>query len=125
MEYLLKKFLDIYSKISYNVSIESWESLIKSQVMPQMTERSYIMATSQTVRVLEALSSGEELTAKQIANRFSVGNPHEVVRQIRMAGYPVYLNKRTNSKGETKGFYRLGTATREMVSSFYRTFGNA
>lgn len=78
------------------------------------------MVMSKVQRVFEALAGGEELTAKQIANRFQAGNPYEVVRQIRHKGYAVFCNPRTNRAGETKNFYRLGTPTREMVSIFYQ-----
>lgn len=75
---------------------------------------------TQQERVLEALMTGEELTAKQISARFSVGNPRAVIQNLRFSGFPVYLNKRTNSKGETKGFYRLGTPSRAVIAAGYR-----
>lgn len=78
---------------------------------------------SQSTRFLEALQNGEQLTAKQIASRFNAGNPYDVVRQTRQAGYAVYANARTNSKGETKTFYRLGQPTRAMVSAAYQSMG--
>ena len=81
------------------------------------------MAQSQSARLLTALQSGEELTAKQIASRFSAGNPHEVVRQLRVNGYAIFGNARTNSKGATKTFYRLGTPTRTMVTAAYALLG--
>lgn len=78
---------------------------------------------SQATRLLEALETGSELTAAQIRSRFSAQNPYEVVRQVRAMGNAVYCNERTNSKGETKSFYRLGTPSRAMVSAFYRMGG--
>ena len=77
------------------------------------------VVASQADRVLAALQAGEELTAKQIRARFSAKNPYEVVRQVRHQGYAVYANERTNSKGETKTFYRLGTPSRAMVAAAY------
>jgi ribosomal protein S8 len=74
---------------------------------------------SQKAKVLAALKNGETFTAKQIASRFSAKNPYEVVRSIREEGYAVYANERTNSKGETKTFYRLGTPSRKMVAAAY------
>ena len=74
---------------------------------------------SQKAKVLAALKNGEQLTAKQISARFSAKNPHDVVRQIREEGFAVYANERTNSKGETKTFYRLGTPSRKMVAAAY------
>jgi len=76
-------------------------------------------------RVLSALMNGEELTANQIASRFSAGNPHDVVRQLRLKGFAVYANARTNSKGETKTFYRLGTPSRKVVAAGYAAMGAA
>jgi len=78
---------------------------------------------SQKAKVLAALKNGEQFTAKQIAARFSAKNPHDVVRRIREEGYAVYANKRTNSKGATKTFYRLGTPSRKMVAAAYMVMG--
>jgi len=80
---------------------------------------------SKTARVLTALKNGETLTAKQIAARFALRNPHEAVRSLREQGYAIYANARTNSKGETKTFYRLGTPTRKMVAAAYAALGAA
>lgn len=74
---------------------------------------------SQAAKLINILTSGEQVTAKQIRARTGAKNPYEVVRKVREAGYAVYCNERTNSKGETKGFYRLGTPTRAMVSAAY------
>lgn len=78
---------------------------------------------SQSSRVLDALRSGEQLTAKQIAARFQARNPYEAIRQLRIQGYAVYANQRTNSKGDTKTFYRLGQPTRSMVAAAYSVMG--
>jgi hypothetical protein len=78
---------------------------------------------NQKQKVLETLLNGEQLTAKQISSRFNVGNPYEVVRQIRRSGYAVYANQRTNSKGETKTFYRVGAPTRAMIATAYSVMG--
>jgi len=80
---------------------------------------------TKTQRVLEALQNGEQLTAKQIAARFSAGNPREVVRNLRAKGFAIYANQRTNSKGQTETFYRLGTPTRAMVATAYAAVGAA
>jgi len=53
---------------------------------------------TKTQRVLEALQNGEQLTAKQIAARFSAGNPREVVRNLRAKGFAIYANQRTKAK---------------------------
>jgi hypothetical protein len=75
---------------------------------------------TQTARVLTALQNGEELTAKQIASRFSVANPHDVVYQLRNQGYCIYLNEKRNSKGDVKGKYRIGTPSRALIAAGYK-----
>jgi Helix-turn-helix domain len=79
--------------------------------------------TTQTAKVLEAFRNGEELTGKQIAHRFSVGNPRAVVNKLRSAGYSIYLNKRTDTKGRVKFKYRLGTPTRAIVAAGIAALG--
>lgn len=72
-------------------------------------------------KLFEALvRNGEELTAKQISSRFGIANPHDAVYQLRMQGYPIYLNTHKNSKGEAVRRYRHGTASREIVAAGYR-----
>ena len=59
--------------------------------------------TSKTQKVLAALQGGAELTAKQIAARYGVGNVSAMISSLRMQGYPIYLNKRTSVfEGETQ-----------------------
>jgi len=79
---------------------------------------------TKTNQVLSALKNGEQLTANQIAARYNLGNPHEVIRSLREKGYAIYLNERTNSKGEITQKYRLGTPSRKMVATAYAVFGN-
>ena len=76
-------------------------------------------------RVLTALTNGEELTAAQIESRFGVGNARATVSNLRMQGFPVYGNRRTNSKGESKTFYRLGTPSRTVIAAGYRALAAA
>jgi len=78
---------------------------------------------SKKTRVLDALLSGEQLTAKQISARFGLKNPHEAVRSLRADGFAIYSNERTNSKGAVKSFYRLGTPSRAVVAAGYALLG--
>jgi len=72
-------------------------------------------------RVLEALQSNDRgLTAKQIEARFGVGNARATVSDLRFDGFAIYANKRTDSKGRTKTFYRLGKPSRRIVAAGYR-----
>lgn len=76
--------------------------------------------TTKTDRVLTALQEGQELTTKQIASRFSVGNPGSVIASLRNSGFAVHLNTRTDTKGRTTRKYRLGTPTRSVVAAGYK-----
>lgn len=78
------------------------------------------MNVTKQSRVLEALQSGEELTAKQITARFGVKNPTATISSIRLNGFAVYANQRTNKLGDTYTKYRLGTPSRELVAAGYR-----
>jgi cell division septation protein DedD len=84
----------------------------------------YNMTTTTTTKaskVIAALKSGSELTAKQIGARYGVKNVRALMSSLRMQGYPVYLNKRVSSfDGETYNKYRLGTAPRNVVAAGYR-----
>ena len=76
--------------------------------------------TTKTAKVLTALESGQELTAKQIASRFGVGSPGRVVHSLRMAGNAIYLNTRTDTKGRKTKKYRLGTPSKRVVAAGYQ-----
>ena len=80
--------------------------------------------TTKTEKVITALESGVELTAKQITARYGVANPRAVISSLRMQGYPVFLNQRTNSLGETYSKYRLGTAPRSVVAAGYQALAS-
>jgi len=68
-------------------------------------------------RLLAAFKNGEELTAKQIAARFGIGNPTATVSDLRLrGGYAIYANP--TKTGVTK--YRLGTPSRAVVAAGYR-----
>ena len=79
--------------------------------------------TTKTQKVLAALQGGEELTAKQIAARYGVGNVRAMISSLRMQGYPIYLNKRTSVfEGETQVYkkYLLGTPKRSVIAAGYK-----
>jgi predicted ArsR family transcriptional regulator len=78
------------------------------------------MTLTKQMRVLEALQSGEQLTAKQIAARFSVKNPTATISNLRFEGYAVYANKHTDTKGRVSTKYRLGKPSRAIVAAGYR-----
>ena len=77
--------------------------------------------TTKATKVIAALKSGSELTAKQISARYGVKNVRALMSSLRMQGYPVYLNKRVSSfDGQTYNKYRLGTASRSVVAAGHR-----
>ena len=77
-------------------------------------------STTKTGRVLTALQEGQELTAKQIAARFNVGNPGSVIASLRNSGFAVYLNTHTDTKGRMTKKYRLGTPSRCVVAAGFK-----
>ena len=73
---------------------------------------------TQATKVVTALETGAELTAKQISARYGVKNARAVISQLRTEGYSIFLNKRVSSyDGETYMKYRLGTAPRSVVAA--------
>ena len=76
-------------------------------------------------KILNALSNGTELTSKQISARFSVGDPTREVNRLRAEGFSVYLNSRTNAKGEVTRKFRLGTPTRAVVAAGYQALSQS
>lgn len=76
---------------------------------------------SKSNMLLEALRSGEELTAKQISARFGIANPTATVSNLRLnGGFAVYANPHTDTKGRQTTKYRLGNASRDVVAAGYR-----
>ena len=75
---------------------------------------------TKTAKVLAALENGTELTGKQISARFGVKNVRALISSLRMQGYSVYCNQRTNGSGETTSKYRLGTPSRAVVAAGYQ-----
>ena len=73
-----------------------------------------------TERLFNALEEGQELTAKQITARFGIANPRAAVYDLRTSGYPIYLNKRKDTKGRQTLKYRLGTPSRRVIAAGYK-----
>lgn len=71
-------------------------------------------------KVLNALQSGERLTASQAKKRFGVGNLSAEVSRIRQAGFAVYGNKRVAGNHVEVTEYRLGTPSRRLIAAGYR-----
>ena len=65
------------------------------------------------------VTEGRQATAKQMGAWYvaSAATVAARVSDIRSAGYAVYANQKTDSKGRTSTFYRVGTPTRAMVAA--------
>ena len=79
---------------------------------------------TKSAKVIAALESGVELTGKQIESRYNVANARALISSLRMQGYSVYLNRRTNSFGDTYSKYRLGTPSRAVVAAGYQALAS-
>ena len=79
------------------------------------------MNVTKQERLLEALQAGEQLTSKQIADRFGIANPTATVSNLRLNdGFAIYANKRTDANGKIVTKYRLGRPSRAVVAAGYR-----
>ena len=79
------------------------------------------MNVTKQEQLLEALQAGEQLTSKQIAERFGIANPTATVSKLRLNdGFAIYANKRTDANGKTVIKYRLGRPSRAVVAAGYR-----
>jgi hypothetical protein len=84
------------------------------------------IAMTKIEKVMNALLSGEELTAKQIAARYNVANPTALISDLRLDhGFSVYLNRRVDTSGRETSKYRLGTPRRATIAlaNRFATFG--
>ena len=81
-------------------------------------------SVTKTAKVIAALESGVELTGKQIESRYNVANARALISSLRMQGYSVYLNRRTNRFGDTYSKYRLGTPSRAVVAAGYQALAS-
>jgi len=71
--------------------------------------------------VLEALKNNESgVTAAQLQAWLNIGNVRATVSDLRFDGYAIYANRKTDTKGRTKTFYRLGRPSRAIVAAGYR-----
>lgn len=70
---------------------------------------------SKQAKLLNYLSTGAEVTARQIAGSFGLKNPHDAIHQLRNQGHCVYSNKATLANGTETTKYRIGKPTRKMV----------
>ena len=65
------------------------------------------------------VTEGRQATAKQMGAWFgaSASSVAARVSELRSAGYAVYANKKTDTKGRISTFYRVGTPTKAVVAA--------
>jgi hypothetical protein len=82
---------------------------------------------TKTAKLLECLETGKKISNGEIRNRFGIANPRATVSDLRMMGYPVYLNKGSvDGRGRRLASrYRLGTPSREVVAAGYQALAAA
>ena len=71
---------------------------------------------SKQAKLLNYLSTGAEVTARQIAGSFGLKNPHDAIHQLRNQGNCIYSNKTTLADGSETTKYRIGRPTKRMVA---------
>lgn len=78
------------------------------------------MTETKQGRLLEALKTGEKLTAAQIKARFGVANPTATISNLRFEGHAIYANEHKDTKGRVTVKYELGRASKRLVAAGYR-----
>lgn len=71
-------------------------------------------------KIFEALvTNGQQKTLAQLAAQLKTteGTVAARISEIRDEGYAIYANKRTDTAGRTKTFYRHGTPSRTVVAA--------
>jgi hypothetical protein len=65
------------------------------------------MTKTKCERLLNSFRKGQELTSRQIAARFSVANPRDLVYNLRGKGHRINLITTIDSKGRETNKYSL------------------
>jgi hypothetical protein len=75
-----------------------------------------ILSMSKQAKLLNYLSTGASVTARQIAGSFGLKNPHDAIHQLRSQGHCIYSNKATLADGTETTKYRIGRPSKRMVA---------
>ena len=70
---------------------------------------------SKQAKLLNHLSKGASITAKQIAGSFGLKNPHDAIHQLRAQGHCIYSNRSKLADGTTTIKYKIGAPSKRMV----------
>jgi len=79
---------------------------------------------SKQAKLLNYLSTGATVTARQISGSFGLSNPHDAIYQLRNQGHCIYSNRATLSDGTVTTKYRIGRPTKRMVAIANRVVGS-
>jgi predicted transcriptional regulator len=71
---------------------------------------------SKQAKLLNYLSTGAAVTARQISGSFGLKNPHGAIYELRNQGYCIYSNKAKLANGTETTKYRIGRPTKRMVA---------
>ena len=114
--------MEQYNKLDYQYVLIVTKHSVRIYIRCESNDflRGNKMTVTKQARLLEAFQNGEELTAKQIAARFGIANPTATVSDLRFAGFSVYANQSTDTKGRVSTKYRLGTPSRAVIAAGYR-----
>lgn len=80
---------------------------------------------SKQAKLLNHLTTGGEVTARQITGSFGLRNPHEAIRQLRIQGHCIYSNRKSMSDGTVATKYRIGAPSKRMVALANHVAGSA
>ena len=78
---------------------------------------------SKQAKLLNYLSTGATVTARQIAGSFGLSNPHDAIYQLRNQGHCIYSNKAKLADGTETIKYRIGKPSKRMVALANRIVG--
>lgn len=78
---------------------------------------------SKQAKLLNYLTTGAEVTARQIAGTFGLKNPSRAIHALRSQGYCIYANKAKLSDGSETVKYRIGKPSKRMVAVVNRLVG--
>jgi predicted transcriptional regulator len=78
---------------------------------------------SKQAKLLNYLSTGAEVTARQISGSFGLKNPHGAIHELRNQGHCIYSNKAKLADGSETVKYRIGRPTKRMVAIANRIAG--
>lgn len=82
--------------------------------------------TTQNVKLLKRLSSGENMTVREATSRYKIGNVSARIHELRGAGFRIFTNKVKVKGGADRGkvvtAYRLHVESKE-TSKLLREYG--